>query len=287
MVGSRFCELSQLPLVKAVLNSEISVDITKSKSVAKFFEEYEFESVVLFSAYTDVDAAEKQRDYKSGSCWKINVVGASNVAKACSRFKKKLIFMSSDFVFDGTNGPYSEEDKTGPDLEKVSWYGITKIEGERIVSGILDNFVIIRISYPFRARFEGKADFAKQMLKKYDQKDLYPLYADQQITPTFVDDVASCINLLISKNANGIYHLASSIPTSPYEFAKELITIFNRDSKIIKKGNLKYLLEKSAVTPRPLKGGMKTNKIENLGFIPTDWKQGLKEIFDQSEGQLI
>ena len=79
MVGSRFCQLSQLSLVKAVLNSKISVDIVKSKSVAKFFEENEFESVILFSAFTDVDAAEKQRDGKNGSCWQINVVGVRNV----------------------------------------------------------------------------------------------------------------------------------------------------------------------------------------------------------------
>ena len=287
MVGSRFCELSQLSLVKAVLGSEISVDITDSESVTKFFEENEFESVILFSAFTDVDAAEKQRDGKNGSCWQINVVGARNVVEACSRFKKKLVFISTDFVFDGTSGPYSEEDVLGPDLEKVSWYGITKIEGERLINESLDNFIILRISYPYRARCEGKIDFAKQMLQRYDQRELYPLFSDQQITPTFIDDIAPSIDLLLSKNTNGTYHLASPNPTSPYGFGIVLIRIFQRDPNLITKGNLSSLLQNSNVTPRPLKGGMKTNKIENLGFKPTNWQDGIKEIFDQSNGQLI
>ena len=120
MVGSRFCQLSQLSLVKAVLNSKISVDIVESKSVAKFFEENEFESVILFSAYTDVDAAEKQRDDKNGSCWKINVKGPANITEACANFKRRLVFISTDFVFDGTSGPYDEGDSVGRSLNKAS-----------------------------------------------------------------------------------------------------------------------------------------------------------------------
>jgi len=287
MVGSRFCELSELQLVKADLNGEISVDITEQESVENFFQDNKFETVILFSAFTDVDSAEGQRGNKSGTCWRVNVAGAKNVVEACRHFKRKLIFISTDFVFDGENGPYSETDLVGPNLEKVSWYGITKIEGEKLINNSLDDFMIIRISYPYRSRFGSKADFAKQILQRYDNHDLYPLFADQQITPTFIDDLAPCISLLLSKNAGGIYNLASPEPVSPYEFGIELIRIFGYDPHYIERGKLKTLLKKPGMTPRPLRGGMKTDKIEKLGFKPTDWKNGIREIFRQSNGRLI
>lgn len=287
MVGSRFCELSSLNLVKTDPNGAIATDITDSQSVADFFDNYNFESVILFSAFTDVDAAEKQRDQKDSLSWQINVVGLKNIIDACRKFKRKLVFLSSDFVFDGTEGPYSEQDDVGGNLSKVSWYGITKIEGEREINKSLDDFIIIRISYPYRARFEQKDDFARLILKRYESGDLYPLFTDQQITPTFVDDVSRCIDLLLSQKANGTFHLASPIPVSPYEFGCELIKVFGHDWTIVKKGKLQPILNKPGIVPRPLKGGMKTTKIEGLGLTPTNWKQGINKIFNQSHGQLI
>lgn len=282
MVGSRFCELSKLELVQADLKADVSVDITDKNSVNQFFEGNSFKSVVLFSAFTDVDAAEKQRNDKDGLCWKINVSGAANVIEACKNFQRKLIFISTDFVFDGSKGPYAEDDKVGPDLEKVSWYGITKIEGEKLVCEQIDDYIVIRISYPYRSNFEQKLDFARQILRKYDENDLYPLFSDQQITPTFIDDLAPCIYLLLLKDAVGIFHLGSPAPTSPYEFGRKLIEVFQRNPGVIKEGSLSSLLDKDGVTPRPQKGGMKTDKIESLGFTPTDWSLGLENIFKQS-----
>ena len=94
MVGSRFCELSQnLVLIKTDLKGKISVDITSRESVQSFFKKYDFNWVISFSAFTDVDAAEKQRGQKGGSCWQINVEGAQNVVNACRKYQRKLIFI--------------------------------------------------------------------------------------------------------------------------------------------------------------------------------------------------
>src|SRR3990167_9852750 len=92
MVGSRFCDLAQdqLNLIKADLRSQVPVDITQKKSVSDFFNNYDFDWVLLFSAFTDVDEAEKQRGSKSGLCWKINVEGVKNVAAECKKNKKNL-----------------------------------------------------------------------------------------------------------------------------------------------------------------------------------------------------
>lgn len=288
MVGSRFCELSQnLVLIKTDLKGKISVDITSRESVQSFFKKYDFNWVISFSAFTDVDAAEKQRGQKGGSCWQINVEGAQNVVNACRKYQRKLIFISTDFVFDGTASAYSEDDLVGPNLDMVSWYGITKIEAERFIKGNLSTFLIIRIAYPYRGPFSHKDDIAKRILRLHSQKRLYPMFADQRITPTFIDDLAPAIALLINQDQRGIFHIVSPDPTTQYQFARKLIAVFGCDQKDIKKGNLRQFLKRADATPRPLKDILKADKITNLGFVPTNWRKGIEIIYEQSNGKLI
>jgi len=288
MVGSRFCELAKqdFDLFRADISGEHIIDITQKDSVNKFFHDNNFEWIILFSAFTDVDAAEKQKNDQSGLCWQINVKGVKNIVDACRSNNRKLIFISTDFVFDGESGPYREDDPIGPNLSKVSWYGITKIEGEKIVQG-LSEFIILRISYPYRANFPQKEDFAKSILRKYKEGSLYPMFTDQIITPTFIDDLAPAVSMLIRKDLKGVFHLCSPGPTNPYDFAKYLILTFTGKNPDIDKAKLAELLKEENVTPRPIKGGMIVEKIAKIGFTPTDWKQGIKTIYEQSSGKLI
>lgn len=284
MVGSRFCEMAEgkLNLIKTDLNGSLPLDITDKKKVDNFFQAQNFEHVILFSAFTDVDEAEIQRGDKNGSCWRINVEGAGNIAEAAAKFNKKLIILSTDFVFDGTAGPYTEENKTGPDLNKVSWYGLTKIESEKKVI-LTKGGIILRISYPYRAYFPHKEDFARLVLRKYKEGNLYPMFSDQTISPTFIDDIFWAIELLISKRHKGIFHLGSPAITSPFEFARELASTFKEDPHKIKEGSLAAFLDVVGNTPRPLKGGMIVEKLTKLGFGPTDYKTGIKKLFNQIE----
>lgn len=288
MVASRTDERlkEDFRLVEADLNSDISVDITDAASVNNFFENHEFDTIILFSAFTDVDAAEKQRGDENGVCWQINVEGTKNVVNAAKTHHRKLIFISTDFAFEGTNGPYGEDDPTGGDEAKISWYGKTKIEAEKIVSQ-LPNYIILRISYPYRGPFEDKDDIAKRIIRLYMENKLYPMFVDQNITPTFIDDIASAIKLLIDKNSNGNFHLASPSVTTQYDFARELLTVFGEDPGKLQKGSVLEYLKNPQATPRPNKGGLKVDKITSLGFTPTDWKDGIRKIYDQSNGQLI
>lgn len=284
MVGSRFCEMAEgkLNLIKTDLYGSIPLDITDKQKIDDFFRTQDFEHAILFAAFTDVDAAERQRGDKNGSCWRINVEGTGNITEAAVKFNKKLIILSTDFVFDGTGGPYREEDQTGPDLNKVSWYGLTKIESEKKVK-LTNDGTILRISYPYRAVFQQKEDFARLILRKYKEGNLHPMFSDQTISPTFVDDVFEAINLLISKKHKGIFHLGSPALTTPFEFAKELVSTFKEDPHKIKKGSLASFSKTTGSTPRPLKGGMIVEKITKLGFRPTDYKTGIKKLFNQME----
>ncbi len=288
MVGSRFCELSKddFNLIKTDLHGDIPVDITNKDSVNELFKNFKFDACILFSAFTDVDAAQKEAGDKTGICWKINADGVKNVASAARANNVKLIFISTDFVFDGSAGPYSETDPPGPDLNKVSWYGITKMEGEKIV-GSLDNSIILRIAYPYRGKFEAKDDIAKRVLRMYGQDKLYPMFADQTFTPTLIDDLAGAVSVLIEKNASGIFHLASPKPANHYDFARRLLTVFAKDPNIVQKGSLAEFLKKPGVTPRPINCALKTDKIQSLGFVPTSWEKGIETIHRQSAGQLI
>lgn len=288
LVGSRFCELAEqkLNLIRADLNSEPKIDITKNSSVENFFREHDFECIVLFSAFTDVDRAQEQNGDKNGSCWQINVEGTKNIVSACKKLDKKLVLISTDFIFDGEAGPYSEDSPPGPNNNKVSWYGITKQESEKIAK-TLDDAIILRISYPFRAQYEIKTDFARNILKRYKENNLFPLFSDQQITPTFIDDIAPAIVLLLTSNKTGIFHLASPITTTPLEFAKYLVEKFGLDSKKIKKTSIVEFLKKEGATPRPKLAGLKTEKIESFGFTPTSWQEGIDELFRQTQDELI
>lgn len=287
MVGSRFCELTNLELIKADLNGDIKVDITDKNSLETFFSNLHFQTVVLFSAFTDVDKAEHQRNDKKGIAWKINVDGLKNVVDKCSEFNKKLIFISTDFVFDGASGPYDEKAESGSNQEKISWYGITKIMGEQEIEKRLDDYLILRIAYPYRGYFPEKDDFAKQIFKHYLNGTLYPMFDDQKITPTYVDDLAPAIELLLEKQETGIWHLASPKVTTPYDFACELLNAFGQDAKNIQRGSILDFMKRGNVTPRPVNGGFIVDKLSNLGFTPTSFESGIKKLYAQTGGKLI
>lgn len=291
MIGQQFCQQAEkelnLNLIKADLHQDILVDITKSDSVNSFFKNNDFEWLILFSAFTDVNGAEEQRNDRNGSCWRINVDGVKAVADNCKEFGRKLIFISTDFVFDGSNGPYSEDDPPGPNFEKVSWYGITKLEGEKQILKTLTGFIIIRISYPYSGKDTGKDDFVLKLIKLYQKSELYPMYDDQVITPTFIPDIASAIKSLITENHRGIFHLASPTPTTQYHFALDLLSKLDGKSVALKKAKLKEALAKPGSTPRPLKGGLKIDKISQLGISCTTYQEGLKKAIITFRSQLI
>lgn len=287
MVGSRFCQLSgQKNLIKTDLNGKIPIDITSKESVSNLFRNYEFGIVILFSAFTDVDAAEKQRDDKDGICWNINVEGTKNITSEIKDKPIQLIHISTDFVFNGFNGPYDEEAKAGGDLNQLSWYGITKLESEKIVQNEIKNYTIVRISYPYRANFQNKLDFARIILKRNQEGNMYPMFSDQTITPTFVDDMSPALDLIIDKNLQGIFHVASPLLTTPYEFAYHLLKTFGRNTNDLKKGSIVNFLRSNKI-PRPIRAGMKVKKITNSGFSPTDWKKGIEIMAKQTQKQLI
>lgn len=283
MIGSQVCEQlkreQNLNLVLGDLNGENPIDITDPKSVENFFQKNQPDWAILFSAFTDVDSAENQRNDRGGICWKINVEGVKNVVNSASVHKCKLIFTSTDFIFDGENGPYKEEDPPGPNVDKVGWYGITKIEGEKYIRENMqpEDYLILRMSFPFSGKKTLKQDFAQKTINLYKEGKLYPMYSDQEMTPTFIPDIAPAILALLDAKKTGIYNLASPQLTTPYEFTKYLLSSYEKKQTDIEKGSLGEQLKNAGATPRPLNGGLLVEKITPI-FKPTSWKEGIDKI---------
>lgn len=282
LVGSRFVELKKKD---EVLTPFLDVlDITDEDSVEEYFKKNKdsFDTVINFAAYTDVDGAEKQRGDKSGIAWVLNVEGAKNVAEVAHKYDKFLIHISTDFVFPGTEedpGPYTEDAKTQETPKGISWYGWTKLEGERRVNEACPEAAIVRISYPYyAARYELKTDFAKKMLDLYKEGNLYPLFEDQVMSTLYVDDLVEVVDKLAEKRTPGIYHAVSSDQSTYWDFGSYLIekAIGKKDAP--EKGSMEEFLKAEGRTPRPRLGGMRTEKTqEKLGLKFKTWRQGIDD----------
>ena len=286
LVGSRFADLvaqNRQPIAPEVHE----VDICQKNEVFSFFQENrdEFEVVVNFAAITDVDGAEKERGKKKSLVYRVNAEGAVHVAQAAQKYGKFLIHISTDFIFPGSQefpGPYSEKTQLPERPDGISWYGWTKLMGEKMIQEVTQDAAIARISYPFRAHHPAKLDFARKILMLFDEGKLYPMFSDQIITPTFIDEAAQALGKIADKKNPGIYHLASSNATTPYDFASYLLEKARGVRGVVKKGSLREFLKTPSRTPRPIYGGLETKGTEKkLAMKFLTWQQAIDEFVHQ------
>lgn len=275
MVGSRFVELFDNPNDLYTPTNE-DLDITNKEVVDSFFREHEFQILIHFAAFTNVDEAEKERGSHKGESWKVNVIGTKNLAEACKKHSVYMIYISTDMVFSGSidnPGPYFET-SIPTSLESLTWYGWTKKSGEEVVKQVLPtNSSIVRIIYPVRAQFAAKLDYIRKPLSLLKADKLYPLFYDQQISITFIDDLVLLLNYLVGKKTNGFFHCASEL-TNPYELIKALAEKCGYNPSIIKYISLDtFLTNKNLPSYRyPKFGGLdssKTQKLTGLHFRNT------------------
>ncbi|OGE37876.1 hypothetical protein A3F00_00075 [Candidatus Daviesbacteria bacterium RIFCSPHIGHO2_12_FULL_37_11] len=276
-----------------------SLDITNQKNVEAAVSSFPGTYVMNFAGATLVDEIEKTRPADSTDkkqldeniAYKVNVLGTKFLADACKKYDKFPIFISTGFVFDGKDGPYSEEDQVASLPDDVSWYAWTKILAENEVKKSGVENLTIRISYPYRSEYIGKLDFARNFLKVYDEyksgirDSIYPMFADQFLTPTFIDDIPRSVGLLLGKGEAGVFHLSSPEIVTPYDFCLELLRVarnVDNPEELIKKGSIvEFQQSHPEIAKRPVQGGEKSDKIKMLGFTPTSWKEGIRKAFEK------
>ncbi|MCX6816783.1 MAG: NAD(P)-dependent oxidoreductase [Candidatus Beckwithbacteria bacterium] len=244
MIGSRLTELlSESNFTN--LDLATGTDITDPVQVTKALD-CPPTTVLHLAAFTDVSKAYEEKDNKDGLVYKVNVLGTKNIAEACAQYNHYLIHISTDFVFDGKTPPtsgYTEIDKPHP----LEWYGQTKLWAEEAVINSGCQSVIARLAFPFRAKFEPKADLVRKILEQLKNGQLHPMFTDQIITPTFIDDICQVLPVFIKEKPEGIYHVVGSTSLTPYDLALKIATVFNLQTEI-KPGSFKDCLK---TDPRP------------------------------------
>lgn len=280
MVGSRCVELFSPDY--QLLTPEIDeLDITKAAALGRFLRAERPQQVIHLAGYTDVNKAHEQTGDKNGACYKINVWGTRNLARLCRKFGMYLVHVSTDFVFDGKKQtPYTEQDSPHP----IEWYGRTKYWAEQEVKKSGTDSAIIRIAFPFRAHFPKKVDLIRTILMRLEDESLYPMFVDQVITPTYIDDIATAMRTILTKRPTGIFHIVGSSSLSPYSLARKVATSFGFDPGLVKKGSLSEYLKK-AQRPYQRNLALSNAKAEReLGIRMRTIDEALKDLKSQRQG---
>ena len=290
LVGSRFLELAKDKF--EIVSPEIdSLDITDKEEVFRFFQNNNIDTIVNFAAYTDVSQAENQRGDRAGDCWKVNVEGVRNLVSGIDPQKTHFIHISTDYVFPGSDvdkGPYSEDHSPMENENKVTWYGFTKAEGERVIKKILgEKATILRIIYPVRAKYDKKLDYLRKPLSLYDQGKLYPMFSDQQVSITFIDEAVKALEKIIESGYKGIFHAASSDTSTPYELVSYLLEKARGVKDAVKPSKLADFISQTKSSPirYPQYGGLKVEKTgKNLGIKFSSWREIIEALVVQGIG---
>jgi len=227
------------------------LDITDKNSIRKIFEKYKPNIVIQTSTLTYVEQCEEDKELAN----KINVTGTQNVVDLCEEFNSKIVYISTDYVFDGKNGPFSEDDTPNP----LNHYGKTKLEAEKIVK-TLKNFLIIRTAWINDVNTTSK-NFVMQVIHSSKTGKVMRIANDQFGHPTLASNLAEIIIELIILDKNGIYHVTGSSYVSRYNQALEITKAFGLDSSLIQSVTTEELNLKAT---RPLNVNLNLEKIKSV-----------------------
>jgi len=218
-------------------------DITDLPEVLSLVDKVSPQVIVNAAAYTDVDGCEKERE----KAFLVNAIGARNVAIAAQEVGAKLVYISTDYVFDGTKETsYLEYDPPKP----ISVYGWSKLVGEQMVKEQNPHSFILRVAWLYSVH---RKNFVKTMLKLAQERDEIRVVNDQRGTPTFVGDVARQINALIETDCYGLYHCTSQGSCTRYEFALEIFKCAGYEAKTNPDGSVHLISNTQDLRPFTLR----------------------------------
>lgn len=203
----------------------VKMDITNRESVIKEISKLKPNCIFHTAALTNVDLCETNKE----EAWTVNVEGTSFIAEAAERISAKMIYVSTDSVFDGKKGNYSETDKVNP----INYYSKTKLAGEKEVIKKSSDWVIARTSVIYGWNPTGKKNFATWVISSLRNSEKIRVVTDQFNSPTFAPNLASALIELFNKDCRGLFHVAGSERISRYDFAINIAKEFELDSSFI------------------------------------------------------
>ena len=252
------------------------LDITDAVSVEQVLTEVNPDVVIHCAAWTAVDLAEDED--KQDRVRAINAGGTQNIADVCKKLNCKMVYISTDYVFDGQGEmPWEPDCK---DYAPLNVYGRTKLEGELAVSNTLEKFFIVRIAWVFG--LNGK-NFIKTMLNLSEKYDTLRVVSDQIGTPTYTLDLARLLVDMIETEQYGCYHATNEGGyISWYEFACEIFRQAGRETEVLPVTTAEYGLTKAV---RPFNSRLDKSKLVAEGFVPLPaWQDALARYLKEIEG---
>ncbi|WP_314065810.1 dTDP-4-dehydrorhamnose reductase [uncultured Vagococcus sp.] len=246
------------------------LDICNQKQVIDYFNQVRPTIVFHCAAYTAVDAAEDESKELNA---KVNVEGTRHVAEAAESVGAILVYISTDYVFDGgkSEGEYYPEDETNP----INQYGMAKLAGEQIVAGTCTKYYIIRTSWVY-GKYGNNFVFTMQKLAK--NRDVLTVVSDQIGRPTWTRTLAEfMLHLVVEKAEYGTYQLSNDESCSWYEFAQEILK--NQSVKINPISSDNYPQKAN----RPKRSIMNLDKAKATGFVIPTWKEALEVFLNESD----
>lgn len=249
------------------------LDITDPDAVRRVLTDVSPDAVIHCAAWTAVDAAEDEANREKVHL--INAVGTENIARVCKALDAVMMYISTDYVFDGQGSEPWQPDCR--DYAPLNHYGQTKLKGELAVSSILERYFIVRIAWVFGANGNN---FIKTMLRLSETNEELRVVDDQIGTPTYTLDLARLLVDMILSNRYGYYHATNEGGyISWYDFAVEIFRQAGRDVKVIPVSTAEYGLSKAK---RPFNSRLDKSKLVENGFIPLpDWKDALGRYLDE------
>lgn len=245
----------------------VQLDITDKAAVEKIITELNPDAVIHCAAWTAVDAAEDEENIDKVHA--INADGTENIAKACKKLDIKMIYISTDYVFDGQGSEPWKPDCT--DYKPLSVYGRSKLEGELAVRANLDRYFIVRIAWVFGVN--GK-NFIKTILSVGKKHDTVRVVNDQIGTPTYTYDLARLLADMVESEKYGTYHATNEGGyISWYDFTKEIYRQAGYQTKVLPVTTEEYGLSKAT---RPFNSRLDKSKLGENGFEPLPtWQDAL------------
>ena len=258
-------------------NADVRLDITDKTAVEKLLKEIKPDAVIHCAAWTAVDAAEDEEN--RDKVYAVNVTGTKNIAEACKDLGCKMIYISTDYVFDGQGTePWTADCK---DFAPLNYYGQTKLEGETAVKSILDKYFIVRIAWVFG---KNGRNFIRTMINVGKTHDTVRVVNDQIGTPTYTFDLARLLVDMAESEKYGCYHATNEGGyISWYDFCREFYRQYGLTAKVIPVTTAEYGLSKAA---RPFNSRLDKSKLKESGFVPLpDWKDAVRRYLSEFENE--
>lgn len=244
----------------------IQCDISNRNEIKKVIYDFCPDVIINTAAYTNVDKSETEREL----AWKINVKGVEYLAEASRVIDSHLIHISTDYIFDGKNGPYNENDVPNP----LGYYGRTKLASENALKISAIKYTILRTNVLYGTAKFSRPDFVKWVVDSLRNNIEIKIVDDQINNPTFIDDLVQAINTVIELRKEGIYNIGGIEFLSRYEFTLMIADYFGLDKSLINKIKTSDLNQPAR---RPLKSGLITIKAQTeLDYKPHTIMQALE-----------